>query len=137
MERDTSAEVRALAERLGKTKEAAAPGAGAAGGLGAALIALGATVESGAGVVRRLTDPLSIHDLLTRYPNRRGSAAVRAVLPEARLAALLRALPAQRAGRRGVCAARHADDGRPVPEHRGSRGDRWRSRPSSSVPSNS
>jgi glycerate 2-kinase len=30
-------------------------GAGAAGGLGAALIALGATVESGAGVVRRLT----------------------------------------------------------------------------------
>ena len=31
------------------------PGAGAAGGLGAALIALGATVESGAGVVRRLT----------------------------------------------------------------------------------
>ncbi|GAB3437259.1 glycerate kinase family protein [Actinophytocola sediminis] len=31
------------------------PGAGAAGGLGAALIALGASVESGAGVVRRLT----------------------------------------------------------------------------------
>jgi glycerate 2-kinase len=31
------------------------PGAGAAGGLGAALIALGAEVESGAGVVRRLT----------------------------------------------------------------------------------
>jgi glycerate 2-kinase len=31
------------------------PAAGAAGGLGAALIALGATVESGAGVVRRLT----------------------------------------------------------------------------------
>jgi glycerate kinase len=31
------------------------PGAGAAGGLGAALIALGATVESGAGLVRRLT----------------------------------------------------------------------------------
>lgn len=31
------------------------PGAGAAGGLGAALVALGATVESGAGVVRRLT----------------------------------------------------------------------------------
>jgi glycerate kinase len=31
------------------------PGAGAAGGLGAALIALGAGVESGAGVVRRLT----------------------------------------------------------------------------------
>ncbi|MCT2584117.1 glycerate kinase family protein [Actinophytocola gossypii] len=31
------------------------PGAGAAGGLGAALIALGATVESGAGIVRRLT----------------------------------------------------------------------------------
>jgi glycerate kinase len=30
-------------------------GAGAAGGLGAALLALGATVESGAGVVRRLT----------------------------------------------------------------------------------
>jgi glycerate kinase len=30
-------------------------GAGAAGGLGAALVALGATVESGAGVVRRLT----------------------------------------------------------------------------------
>jgi glycerate kinase len=33
----------------------AEPGAGAAGGLGAALIALGATVESGAGMVRRLT----------------------------------------------------------------------------------
>jgi glycerate kinase len=32
-----------------------AEGAGAAGGLGAALIALGATVESGAGMVRRLT----------------------------------------------------------------------------------
>jgi glycerate kinase len=31
------------------------PGAGAAGGLGAALLALGATVESGAGLVRRLT----------------------------------------------------------------------------------
>ena len=31
------------------------PGAGAAGGLGAALIALGARVESGAGLVRRLT----------------------------------------------------------------------------------
>ncbi|MCA1655482.1 MAG: glycerate kinase, partial [Pseudonocardiaceae bacterium] len=31
------------------------PGAGAAGGLGAALIALGAEVESGAGMVRRLT----------------------------------------------------------------------------------
>jgi glycerate kinase len=31
------------------------PGAGAAGGLGAALLALGATVESGAGIVRRLT----------------------------------------------------------------------------------
>jgi glycerate 2-kinase len=31
------------------------PGAGAAGGLGAALIALGAGVESGAGLVRRLT----------------------------------------------------------------------------------
>jgi glycerate 2-kinase len=31
------------------------PGAGAAGGLGAALIALGADVESGAGLVRRLT----------------------------------------------------------------------------------
>jgi glycerate kinase len=31
------------------------PGAGAAGGLGAALLGLGATVESGAGLVRRLT----------------------------------------------------------------------------------
>jgi glycerate kinase len=31
------------------------PGTGAAGGLGAALLALGATVESGAGLVRRLT----------------------------------------------------------------------------------
>src|SRR5262249_26954885 len=31
------------------------PGAGAAGGLGAALITLGATVESGAGIVRGLT----------------------------------------------------------------------------------
>ncbi|MGH3878928.1 MAG: glycerate kinase family protein [Actinophytocola sp.] len=31
------------------------PGAGAAGGLGAALVALGARVESGAGIVRRLT----------------------------------------------------------------------------------
>jgi glycerate 2-kinase len=31
------------------------PGAGAAGGLGAALLALGATFESGAGMVRRLT----------------------------------------------------------------------------------
>jgi glycerate kinase len=31
------------------------PGAGAAGGLGAALLALGATLESGAGLVRRLT----------------------------------------------------------------------------------
>lgn len=31
------------------------PGAGAAGGLGAALLALGATIESGAGLVRRLT----------------------------------------------------------------------------------
>ncbi|HEX2134173.1 MAG TPA: glycerate kinase [Actinophytocola sp.] len=31
------------------------PGAGAAGGLGAALIALGATVDSGAGLIRRLT----------------------------------------------------------------------------------
>jgi glycerate kinase len=43
-----------LAEVAGRDVRDVA-GAGAAGGLGAALIALGATVESGAGVVRRLT----------------------------------------------------------------------------------
>ncbi|PRY34048.1 glycerate kinase [Umezawaea tangerina] len=42
------------------------PGAGAAGGLGAALLALGATVTSGAGLVRELTgldDALAVADL--------------------------------------------------------------------------
>ena len=42
------------------------PGAGAAGGLGAALLALGATVQSGAGLVRGLTgldDALAVADL--------------------------------------------------------------------------
>jgi predicted transcriptional regulator of viral defense system len=36
--------------------------------------------------VLRLTDTLSIHDLLERYPGRRGSAAVRAILREIRAA---------------------------------------------------
>ncbi|XVV05560.1 glycerate kinase family protein [Actinosynnema sp. CA-248983] len=48
-----------LEERLAGMSELAAvrdlPGAGAAGGLGAALLALGAEVTSGAGLVRRLT----------------------------------------------------------------------------------
>ncbi|WP_143343238.1 glycerate kinase, partial [Crossiella equi] len=43
-----------LQEELG-VDVAGLPGAGAAGGLGAALLALGATVESGAGLVRRLS----------------------------------------------------------------------------------
>ncbi|GAA3459041.1 glycerate kinase [Saccharothrix longispora] len=51
--------VERLEARLAGMDELAAvrdlPGAGAAGGLGAALMALGATVESGAGLVRNLT----------------------------------------------------------------------------------
>ncbi|PSL56463.1 glycerate kinase [Saccharothrix carnea] len=51
--------VERLEARLGAMEELAdvrdLPGAGAAGGLGAALMALGATVESGAGMVRALT----------------------------------------------------------------------------------
>jgi very-short-patch-repair endonuclease/predicted transcriptional regulator of viral defense system len=34
--------------------------------------------------VQRLTDPLSLHDLLARYPRRHGSRAVRAILTERR-----------------------------------------------------
>lgn len=49
-------ELRALAERLGKTAEANTPGAGAAGGLGFALLAwFGATLRSGVEIVIEAT----------------------------------------------------------------------------------
>jgi glycerate 2-kinase len=107
----------------------AEPGAGAAGGLGAALLALGATVESGAGLVRGLTgldEAMDQVDLVITgegsfdWQSLRGKLAVSVASAAAQRGLPCLVLAGQVAVGRGEAAAAGIEKAYSVAEHVGS-----------------